>query len=330
MDIFNNNPNFDVIPTKDLSRAQWLDLRRQGIGGSDLAGIMGMSSYATPVDIYLDKTWQTETETEESPVMRRGRILEPIVANEYRLRYPWEKIIESPDMLVSREWPFVAANLDGIIIIEGKTGVFEIKTVGFPDDQWGYDGGDEEDIPERVVCQVLHYLAVTGFTYAVVVALFVASWELRRYFIARKEAVIQDIVKIEDKFWNGNVIPQEPPLPINSDDCNKLWMYDKGTTISANDEIMAAARELRIVKDEVIRLVGSNGKGGIQKELVTKIKSYMGDNEILRNGSKKIASWKTQTARRFQTKEFAKVYPELDKKFREESTSRVFRLGKGL
>lgn len=322
-----NNPNFEVIPTKDLSHAEWFDLRRKYLCGSDLAAIMEMSQYATPTDIFLEKTWQTPTETEETPIMRRGHILEPIVINEHKLRHPNDKIIIPPGMFVSKEWPWMGGNFDGIIIINREPGVGEIKTIGWPGEDWGPDGGNEDDMPERVSCQTFHYMAVSKFKYAVVIALLVAAWEIRRYFIWWDDSVIQNVVAIGKRFWNNHVIPQVPPTPTNSMDCNKLWKWDKGTTIVAEDDIIEIAFELKAVREEAKRLVGSDGRGGRKSELEAKIKSYMRDNQVLIGpDGKKICSWKTQTARHFRAKEFAETYPELDKEFRKESTSRVFRL----
>ena len=323
---FENNPNFEVISTKGLSHSEWLDNRRKGIGGSDLAAIMGMSQYATPIDVYLDKTWQTETEEEENPLFWWGHKLEPLVIEKYHETYLMEKIEPSPGILKSKKWPWMIGNLDGIINIDGNLGVFEIKTIGFAGDEWGHDGGNEEDIPEKYYCQVAHYMAVTGFEYAVIAAFFLASREIRRYFIHRDGSVIQNIVSIEDKFWHEHVIPQEPPLPTNSDDCNKLWMYDKGATITASDGLLADYfRNLQEVKEQIKAFEKR------KDTLECWIKKFMGDNQILKSSTGlKLCSWKTQTARRFQTKEFAKAHPESDKEFRKESTSRVFRLGKGI
>lgn len=324
-----NNDNFDVIPIKDLSYRDWLDLRRGGIGGSDLAGILGMSSYATPIDVYLDKTLQTETEEEENPFFWWGHKLEPLVIEKYHEMYPGETVIPSPGMLKSKKWPWMIANLDGIIKSDEKYGDFEIKTVGFPTDEWGRDGGSGDDIPEKHYCQVAHYLAVTGFSYAVVVALFMANREMRRYFIQREEPVIKNIVGIEEKFWKENVLQNDPPIPTNTGDCNKLWAYDASTTATASDDIVKVAQELRSLKSEIKLMQGSDGKGGRKSELEAKIKNAMRDNQVLLEpDGKKICSWKTQSARRFQTEEFAIVYPDLDKEFRKESTSRVFRLNK--
>ena len=46
-----------LVDTADLSREEWLDYRRLGIGGSDAAAIMGLSPFATIRDLYFDKNW---------------------------------------------------------------------------------------------------------------------------------------------------------------------------------------------------------------------------------------------------------------------------------
>ena len=45
-----------TISLEGLTRADWLKLRRRGIGGSDVAAIIGISKWRTPLDIYNDKT----------------------------------------------------------------------------------------------------------------------------------------------------------------------------------------------------------------------------------------------------------------------------------
>ena len=45
-----------VVDISELSREEWLDYRRKGIGGSDAAAIMGVSPFATKRDLFYDKT----------------------------------------------------------------------------------------------------------------------------------------------------------------------------------------------------------------------------------------------------------------------------------
>ena len=45
-----------VVDISGLSREEWLDYRKKGIGGSDAAAIMGVSPFATKRDLFYDKT----------------------------------------------------------------------------------------------------------------------------------------------------------------------------------------------------------------------------------------------------------------------------------
>ncbi len=44
-----------LVETADLSREDWLSYRRQGLGGSDAAAVLGISPFRTARDLYYDK-----------------------------------------------------------------------------------------------------------------------------------------------------------------------------------------------------------------------------------------------------------------------------------
>lgn len=319
-----NNSLFKSINVKDLPIPEWLELRRQGIGGSDLAGIMKMSSYFTPLDIYFSKIEEAPTETEMTDIQRWGHLIEPVLASEYKRKYPESEIINPEAMFVSKKWKFMTANLDRIIIVETKPGVMEFKMRGYPDDKWGHDGGDGEDIPEDVFLQVNHYMAVTGYSYAIVVVFFCVSREMRRYTVLRDETVIENIAKINGDFWNNHVLAEDPPIPTNSDDCNKLWLYDSGLSIQADDNIIEQAFELNSIKKEIKHLEER------KDEAQTEIKKFMGDKQILLSGSKKLLTWKTQETTRLNTKVFKLEKRDIFDSYSKTTASRVFRLGRNL
>ena len=62
-----------AVETENLSREEWLDYRRQGIGGSDVAGIMGISPFRTARDIYYDKLNIAAVEGEPGHWVARNR-----------------------------------------------------------------------------------------------------------------------------------------------------------------------------------------------------------------------------------------------------------------
>lgn len=67
------------ISTKGMSREEWLMRRRKTIGGSDAAGIVGLSRWTSPFSVWADKTGRA-AEKEDTEAMRQGRDLEDYVA----------------------------------------------------------------------------------------------------------------------------------------------------------------------------------------------------------------------------------------------------------
>ena len=85
MEGFSQNPRpspLVVTETAELSREEWLSFRRRGIGGSDVAAILGISPFRTARDIYYDKLEIADVEEEEGNwvAMEMGHLLEDLVA----------------------------------------------------------------------------------------------------------------------------------------------------------------------------------------------------------------------------------------------------------
>ena len=70
------------VSTKGMSREEWLMRRRKTIGGSDAAGIVGLSRWASPFSVWADKTGRA-AEKEDTEAMRQGRDLEDYVARRW-------------------------------------------------------------------------------------------------------------------------------------------------------------------------------------------------------------------------------------------------------
>ena len=74
-----------LVNTSDMSRNDWLEHRRHGIGGSDAAVIMGVSPWKSLMDLWLEKTGQY-VEDIDSESMYWGRVLEDVIAKEFAIR----------------------------------------------------------------------------------------------------------------------------------------------------------------------------------------------------------------------------------------------------
>ena len=91
--------------TKDMPKAEWLRLRRNGIGGSDAAAIMGLSPWRTAMDVWLEKTGEFTRDDEENEQMYWGTVLEAVVAEEFTRRTGL-KTRRRNAILQSRKYPF--------------------------------------------------------------------------------------------------------------------------------------------------------------------------------------------------------------------------------
>lgn len=61
------------MSTTDMTREAWLDRRRAGIGGSDVAALLGLSRWKTPLDVFLDKAGRSRRASPETGDDRPAR-----------------------------------------------------------------------------------------------------------------------------------------------------------------------------------------------------------------------------------------------------------------
>ena len=296
--------------------AEQLEMRRHGLGGSDAGAVAGLSPWKSPVEVYLEKVGEAPP-PEENEAMYWGTVLEDTIARAYAER-TGQKVQRRTQTLVHPRLPWMLANLDRVIVGDKRgPGVLEIKTAGRPDG-WGEPGTDE--IPDYYMAQVAHYLAVTGYAWARL-AVLIGGRDFRVYDIPRDEELIEALIEIERRFWEGHVERRVPPDPRDIKDIRALWPVDSGRVVQATEEIEDAVRELKRLKGEIkaLSLLAEHHEKSIQ--------AYMEDAAVLegRDGEP-IATWKTVTSRRLDTKAVKAHAPEIAEKFTKETTSRRFLL----
>jgi len=65
------------------ARELWLQERKTGIGGSDASVVLGVNPYKTIRELWLEKTGLAQDPEKESGPILRGRVLEPVAADQY-------------------------------------------------------------------------------------------------------------------------------------------------------------------------------------------------------------------------------------------------------
>ena len=247
------NQAIRLASTTQLSREEWLQIRSTGIGSSDAAAAIGLSSYKCSLSLWLEKTGRQQPEdlsNKEAVVW--GTVLEPVLAKMYAER-TGRKVRRVNAVLQHPEYPFMLANLDREVITESGSGVLEIKTAGFYSAQLWDDG-----VPVAYQCQVLHQLAVTGHAWADV-AVLIAGQEFRIYRIERDDDKIADLIQRELQFWSW-VTNNQQPDPDGSYDAQQallsLFPTDNGQTLDFSEsgpfnDLFAELLILRHRKEEI-------------------------------------------------------------------------------
>lgn len=280
------------------AHSAWLDERRTGIGGSDVAAILGLSKWRTPYDVFRDKRGEL-IEQVDNDAMRWGRNLEPVVRQEYADQTGREVLLPT-GILRSERHPFMIANLDGYTV---DNRVVEIKTAKSGKD-WGEPGSDQ--IPQAYLFQVQHYMAVTGFDVADV-AVLIAGSDFRIYTVEADRELHEMLVEAEALFWR-RVLDDDPPEPISFADAVSRWGRSSASgSIVADQDVEAAAVALAQATSEIKRMES------IADDLKAKIMIAMGDADTLVDSSGKvIATWKLpKSTQRFDVSAFKVAHPEV-------------------
>lgn len=228
-------------------REAWLAERRTGIGGSDVAGIMGLSPWATPVSVWLDKTGRAQPK-EETEAMRIGTELEDFVARRYTMetgrtvqRYNTMLrdgcLLGNLDRLVVKEGEKVASHKQEIrtdTLLECKTSSRE------------WDG----DVPVYYQTQVQHYMGLCpALKFADVAVLFLSRKHFEIFRVERDRAVIDHIQKYLREWWERHVVKDEMPKPTSEADCKLLWARSNpGKSVESSEEITAKIERYRDLK----------------------------------------------------------------------------------
>lgn len=304
-----------LIPTSNMSEAEWLEQRQKGIGGSDAGAIAGLSKWKSPIGVYLDKIGESPSESSNSEAAYFGHVLEDVVAQEFSKRTGL-KVRRRRAILQHPEHSFMLANVDRLII--GKKEGLECKTAS------EYLKGDweEEEIPAQYLIQCQHYMAVTGYE-AWWIAVLIGGNKFVHKKIERDEEIINYLIEIESEFWNNHVLKKNPPAFDGSEASTKLLkaLYPEGDVSLEPVELAPEASDL--ISNYEQAKVEEKEASERRKEAENKLKSLLGEREVA-YASDRLVTWKTISSSRVNSKLLKEKYPEVYEEVASSSLSRRF------
>lgn len=301
-------PALRLVKTTGMEREDWLQVRRSGIGSSDAAAAVGLNPYKSQLELWMEKTGrggalpQVDPNDETSP-MYWGTLLEPIVAAHYCKR-TGNRVRKVNAVLQHPTYPWMLANLDREVMGCPDVAILECKTAGLNGARlW------KEGVPDYVHLQVMHQLAVTG-KHAADVAVLICGQDLQIFRIYRDEEQIQQLIQLEQAFWEYVEKDIQPPTDgSDSADLALRCLYPRDTgavlDLSQETELAAAFSDLLTVRQKLADVTE------LESQLKQRIQQRMGDasRAVFESGE---VSWKrSKDSVALDTARLLKDKPEL-------------------
>lgn len=281
---------------------EWLQIRRQGLGGSDAAAALGISAYKTPYALWLEKRGEAP-ELEENAMMKWGKIHEAAVRQEYA--EATGRTVRLPDVVFAHpKHQFMLASIDGVTD-DGR--LLEIKTTRNPQG-WGEEGSDE--VPQHYLLQVQHYLCVMGLEVADV-AVLIQGYDFRRYEIPADLELQEMLIAGEQEFWR-TVQEGTPPAVTSVAEAMQRYKLARPGDVQADAEMIKTYELLGDVRAKL-----KEGQA-LEDELKAKIMAYLGEHggDALLSGTKPLVTWKERKgSERLDSKALKAAYPDIAAEF---------------
>jgi putative phage-type endonuclease len=288
------------VPIEHENEAAWLEARRDGIGASDVSGIVGLSPYASPFSVWADKIHGTYREPTYG--MQLGKKLESIILESF------EDVTGLHVQAISRQlhiahpqFEWAQATLDGLAFdhldddshASDAIGVVEAKTDGrFK--RW-------KKVPDHHVIQVQWQMYVSGLERGWLAALH--GGRLFEVYEIEKDLGIQEQLVTKVSQFRAKHLMIDPlenngePLPPDADDHRatsssiaELWHSP------ADDEVIDLSKAMAA---DVTALLGLKiGKADIDaqiRKVSARIKIALRDAAVGNYGGRTVVTWKKQT-----------------------------------
>jgi putative phage-type endonuclease len=281
-------PEGILIARYDTPRGQWLDFRKEGIGGSDALAVLGLDRWKSRMEVYLDKTGDTRAERQQTDVMAWGNYAEGPIAEWFTFKTGIG--VRRCGLMANADRPWQRVSVDRLT---ADGGLLECKNTNYHRrEEWSGEDGDT--VADGAEAQSQHGLAVTGLPHAWVAAQVGGEPPVIRR-VDRDDALIADMTAVEAEFWQL-VLDRTPPALEGRASPDLVRRLFPGAVSGKVIEIGADA--LAILRDARRAQQDESAAKRSKEELSARVQMLAGDAEIITCGGRVVATWKNGDGRR--------------------------------
>lgn len=306
-----------LADTSKLTRDEWLEIRRKGVGGSDIAAACGVSPWVGPYELWLDKTGILPRDQADTEMLEIGREIEKFIAEMFRRRNP-QMTVERPEVIYQHpEHHWALYTPDGRVYDPDLEAwcLMEIKNVStfahMKSDEW-----QDNQIPFHYYCQCQWGMLVVGADFAWFPHL-VGGNRYKQHLVERDDEVIAHLLAGGKKFWE-QVEENLEPSKDGTRGCARV--LEEQYRAKAIVEISADLAEELTQAKQAYQASEEN-----LERVKNEIKAKMKKGQIATCNGAKVASWTAQLTQRLDTKKLQIEQPEIYQQYLKTTTSNVFR-----
>lgn len=309
-----------------------LSERKTGIGGSDIATVLGLNPWKTAFQLWKEKTGREEQDFSPAAQERMhwGTVLESVIADHYA-DTTGRRVQRVNAMLRHPEHQIALAHIDRAITaadkrarwngqeLNGALGILEVKTAN------AFAVKDfEEAVPTNYWLQCQWYMGITKTPWADLAVLF-GGQIFSTYRIEADQALFSEILEAAQDWWDRHITTDTPPDPQTEDEARQRWAsHIPGKAIELSQEAAETATKLVEIQADIAALESE------EKKLRDALLCAIGDAEIFLHQGRKLGTWKAnKDSIRFDQTLFKSEHPDLYREFTKTTPgSRVLRLAK--
>ena len=242
---------------------EWIEFRKNYVGGSDAPVVMNVSPYCTPYQLWQEKLGIKRRAKTES--MNFGNTMEPFIRDKFNEMYDCKV---KPVVLIHPTIKWMMASLDGLDHEKGVA--VEIKTANKDDHEMAKNGR----VPDKYYPQLQHTLEILVALFGIN-QLYYFSYNNGDYvsvLMQKDDEYITKLLKEEYKFFIA-VMDLEPPDLSDRDYIDKssesTWLKLENELYDINVQMKVLEGREKELRDQlIVEAAGQSSKGN--KVKVTK------------------------------------------------------------
>lgn len=305
---------YEILPEYPQGSPEWHEARSHGIGASDVAAILGLSPWQTPLGVWRTKMGVPNDIPEDLAYF--GHALEPVIARWIEDKRPEVGKVRGGFSARSTVVPHLTASPDRTARDEnGRIVPVELKTSSaFGREKWA--GGVPLFYEAQVQAQCFVLDAPFGW-----LAVLHGGNEPELYRIETDWEFINDhLIPKTREFWEQHVLTKDAPEPTTSSEAVELWPGDPEQVIEGDERLHELWGAYGLMQAESIQI--GQDLDGMKLEL----QKAMQDATALTHQGRELFTWKPRAgSKRFDATTFKKDHPDLAAEYtRQGEPTRVF------